>query len=69
MTSKSIPCQPIVAYDSGKKILVHLYENTNLDPSTFKSEVALYLPRKESFSNHVAVVHKLKDEQIGFRGE
>ncbi len=60
----TIPYLPIPAYDTGRKVFVHLYENIELEPSTFKEEVNLYLSRKESFSGSVVTVNKVKDEHI-----
>lgn len=64
LPTERIPSQPMVAYDSARNLFVHLYENTGLDPSTFKEEVTLSLSRKESFSGSVARVFKIQDEHI-----
>ena len=66
-TNEVLPEAPVPAFDTSRKALVHLFENIKLDPSTFQSEVSLYVDRRESFSGNVATIHSIQDEHITFK--
>ena len=58
-TNTDLPSSPLVAFDTSSEKLVHLYQNVNLPPDNFQSEVTQYLSRKESSSGNVVTVIKI----------
>ena len=66
-TTTSLPYMPIAAYDSSRRILVHLYEYIQIEASTFQEDVSRYMARIDSYTNNVVAINKLKDERIKFK--